>query len=520
MPADVSSRLCFVIMPFSATQSATEADWTAIFERVIKPAVEGANLGYECRRSQATRGNLVKGILEDLRAAHVVIADLTDRNANVFYELGVRHTLSHRTILLAQDLDHIPFDLKSYASHVYAWKTAEGRDEFARRVATLLGEVDVTPQRPDNPVSDFLGTQAAPSASSTEERLSRIEQLLQALTAAEPGEGAPRGRTDAVLQRWLADAPNLAALPEKRRMAQLVDYLRHGPGAGHTLRLLQDSTDGLVDGLRKGVLVLNRKSWGQVEKTAIVGIADEHIEVALPSILPAEEFALHAASQGFVEGVQGTLALAGRLLSMGNPPGGGTRFAAGLPQYFGWRLLLLAGAAAVHRDELKAAAAVINDPIEVRLESEEYSYLPLWKSRPLFFPEAFLGYADLGIGHVAKAFRDEHVATVFGDEGAFQEALCSFLAILALRRAAANPGEDRGLYPAFKLIPGAGRAVRRLAGRLANLPAIREGVAAILLEDSGTFVAKWQERAATLNAQSTGIDDWAVRTVLLPETLG
>lgn len=95
-------RTCFVIMPFSSTESCTEDEWDWIFENMFKPAVEGAGLEYECRRSVATRGNLVASILQDLDDAYVVLADLTDHNANVFYELGVRHSLRDRSILVAQ----------------------------------------------------------------------------------------------------------------------------------------------------------------------------------------------------------------------------------------------------------------------------------------------------------------------------------------------------------------------------------------------------------------------------------
>src|SRR4051794_21138721 len=112
------ARTCFVIMPFSTTPSCTEDQWTDIFQTLFKPAVEGAELGYECRRSTATRGNIVGTIIQELNDSYVVIADLTDRNPNVFYELGVRHALKDRTIILSQDRDHIPFDLLGYANHV------------------------------------------------------------------------------------------------------------------------------------------------------------------------------------------------------------------------------------------------------------------------------------------------------------------------------------------------------------------------------------------------------------------
>ena len=79
-------------MPFSTTESCSEDEWTLLFEALFKPAIEGANLDYECRRSVATRGNIVASILQELKESYVVLADLTDHNANVFYELGVRHS--------------------------------------------------------------------------------------------------------------------------------------------------------------------------------------------------------------------------------------------------------------------------------------------------------------------------------------------------------------------------------------------------------------------------------------------
>ncbi|MPZ99689.1 MAG: hypothetical protein GEU80_10205 [Dehalococcoidia bacterium] len=122
----MQARACFVIMPFSTTASCSEDQWTEIFEELIRPAVEEAGLGYSCTRSTGTRGNMVKSILEQLRGSDVVIADLTDRNANVFYELGVLHALAKGTIIIAQRRSDIPFDLSNYANHEYDWESHEG----------------------------------------------------------------------------------------------------------------------------------------------------------------------------------------------------------------------------------------------------------------------------------------------------------------------------------------------------------------------------------------------------------
>ena len=80
-------KKCFVIMPISTSQSCTEDEWTSIFDEMIKPAVTGSKLGFICERSRPRTGNLIRDILNELNRADVVIADLTDMNPNVFYEL-------------------------------------------------------------------------------------------------------------------------------------------------------------------------------------------------------------------------------------------------------------------------------------------------------------------------------------------------------------------------------------------------------------------------------------------------
>lgn len=51
-------------------------------------------------------------VWQKLMEARVVIADLTNMNANVFYELGLAHTIGHDVILLTQDIKWVPFDLR------------------------------------------------------------------------------------------------------------------------------------------------------------------------------------------------------------------------------------------------------------------------------------------------------------------------------------------------------------------------------------------------------------------------
>jgi hypothetical protein len=75
----------------------------------------------------------------------------------VFYELGVRHALRPRTILIAQSIDDIPSDLREYRTIVYD-TSAKGAADFFARLRKLLSEIQKEPERPDNPVLDRIGS--------------------------------------------------------------------------------------------------------------------------------------------------------------------------------------------------------------------------------------------------------------------------------------------------------------------------------------------------------------------------
>ena len=140
----------------SDTQSYKEADWTKIFEHIIKPAIEECGFDYKCKRYSLGRANIIKDILEDLNRAQLVISDLTDNNANVLWELGVRHTLKRRTILISQDKKFIPSDLKDYPVIPYD-QTKTGYDKFKEDIKEKLKDIETNPDKPDSPVADFLG---------------------------------------------------------------------------------------------------------------------------------------------------------------------------------------------------------------------------------------------------------------------------------------------------------------------------------------------------------------------------
>jgi len=101
---------CFVIMPFSTTNSHSEEDWTKHFEQFLKPLLEKL-LKIPVCRSTALRTDILRDIIRDLIFSKLVIADITDLNPNVLWELGVRQSFQNGTLIIAENGIQIPFDI-------------------------------------------------------------------------------------------------------------------------------------------------------------------------------------------------------------------------------------------------------------------------------------------------------------------------------------------------------------------------------------------------------------------------
>jgi hypothetical protein len=102
------SGLCFVLMPF-------HPDLDEIYKRVIKPTLENS-CSMQCLRADEIYSDkpIIGDIWELIQSAEIIVADLTKRNPNVLYELGLCHALWKKVVLLAQQMEDVPFDLRHF----------------------------------------------------------------------------------------------------------------------------------------------------------------------------------------------------------------------------------------------------------------------------------------------------------------------------------------------------------------------------------------------------------------------
>ena len=152
-------KICYVIMPFSSHAGISAGKWTEIYEDFFKLVIESTDFGYECIRSEITPGAFTKEIVENMKNAYLVLADITGFNGNVMWELGVRHALSTRTIIVAdKDTKAQKFisDLSIYGVVEYSTKGPKPIKLFNEQIKKILKKIEDNPEKPDNPVFDFL----------------------------------------------------------------------------------------------------------------------------------------------------------------------------------------------------------------------------------------------------------------------------------------------------------------------------------------------------------------------------
>ena len=142
-------------MPFSKTnEEHTESYWTDHFTTFLKPRIEECE-GVTAHRSEPLRGDILRQIIKDVVLSPVVVADLTDGNPNVYWELGVRQSFKHGTVTIAEKGTKIPFDVSVKGILFYYpkdhIKNARFVKEFKKAIMDCLSH-------PDTPDSHVLET--------------------------------------------------------------------------------------------------------------------------------------------------------------------------------------------------------------------------------------------------------------------------------------------------------------------------------------------------------------------------
>lgn len=142
----------FVLMPF-----APELDDT--YQLGIRDTCK--SLGLHCQRAdeQIFDGTILDNVYAQIARADIVVAEMTGRNPNVFYETGYAHALGKQVILLTREAADIPFDLTQYPHIVYEGRITHLKEELQKRLQWCVANPSGSLARVEQPLAFLIAGQ-------------------------------------------------------------------------------------------------------------------------------------------------------------------------------------------------------------------------------------------------------------------------------------------------------------------------------------------------------------------------
>jgi tetratricopeptide (TPR) repeat protein len=265
--------LCFVDMPFGKKpdlKSGVVVDFDQIYREAIKPAIEGCKLEALRGDEERTGGIIHSAMFARLLLAEFVVADLTLANANVFYELGIRHAAKpFTTVPIFANIGALPFDVALVRAVGYQLKNGKLtktsaqklKTELAKRLRAAIDEV----AKNDSPLfqlfPNFPGIDLPDDVAETfKDRIRHVEQFRKMLSSARE-QRTLRKKRDALLkiQRSLGDLKTV----QRSVLIELMSSFRDAEAFEELVALYNAFPDNLKDYVvakQQFALALNRRN--------------------------------------------------------------------------------------------------------------------------------------------------------------------------------------------------------------------------------------------------------------------
>ena len=178
-------RICFVIAPIGKAGTEVRLRSDQVFRHIIAPA--SLECGYQAIRADqiSEPGLITSQVIQHLIYDPLVVADLTGSNANVFYELAIRHAVRKPVVQIIDATDTIPFDLAATRTIHFDYQdldsAAAARDEVIRQIKSAEGN----PSDIDSPVGTAIRLKTfVESGNPLEKSSAEIIGMLQQLGSA------------------------------------------------------------------------------------------------------------------------------------------------------------------------------------------------------------------------------------------------------------------------------------------------------------------------------------------------
>ena len=157
---------CFVIMPFGGW-------FDDYYEKIYCPAIKSAGLTPTRSDDLYRSSSIVQDIWNYTQNAKIILAELTDKNPNVFYELGLAHAIGKPAVFVTKTMDDVPFDLRSLRVIKYDTNVPDWGKVLQNNIKQAIRETIEEPEESIPP--NFLGVKKSTEVKVTKQEKDYLE---------------------------------------------------------------------------------------------------------------------------------------------------------------------------------------------------------------------------------------------------------------------------------------------------------------------------------------------------------
>ena len=170
---------CFVLIPF-------KEPFETYYRLIIKPAIGSANLEVKRGDSLFTPTPIMGDTWQMIQEAKVIVAELTEKNANVFYELGLAHAIGKPVVLISETMDDVPFDLQQLRVILYDKDDPAWGNKLKTSLTNALKETVGSPVEAVPPMFRKKVKSQAPEDSEISLRMLELERRMRSFASDRP----------------------------------------------------------------------------------------------------------------------------------------------------------------------------------------------------------------------------------------------------------------------------------------------------------------------------------------------
>ena len=213
----MSAKDCFVIAPIGEPESDTRKRSDQILKHVISPALE--DCGYKATRADqiSEPGMITSQVIQRIVDDPLVVADLTERNPNVFYELAIRHAIRKPLVQIIKKGEQIPFDVAGTRTIHVDHHDLDSVESAKAEIVAQVKALESNPANLETPISVSLDLQLLRQSDNPEQRsladvLSVITELRSSVLGLEkrlenPEALIPRDYLRFISEKYMMKSP-------------------------------------------------------------------------------------------------------------------------------------------------------------------------------------------------------------------------------------------------------------------------------------------------------------------------